>query len=82
MYQRAFPAGPYSCWDGRQWRYDAVSPDMAALQTAPSGVQAARWRGLSEPPPEHCLTCRGHGVVDHGDDDASREPLIDPCPDC
>ena len=82
VYQRRFPAGPYTCWDGRQWRQDAVSPLAAARETQPSPVQEAAWRGCTEPPPEHCLTCRGQGVVDQGDDPETGQALIEPCPDC
>ena len=82
VYQRRFPAGPYSCWDGTQWRHDAVSALAAARQTQPSRWQQTPWRGSLQPPPEHCLTCRGSGVIDQGPDPQTGDDLIDPCPDC
>ncbi|MCM5681193.1 hypothetical protein M8A51_16825 [Schlegelella sp. S2-27] len=82
VYQRRFPGGPYSCWDGRHWRQDAVSPQAAAIETQPSRWQQAAWRGSTEPPPGHCLTCRGAQVLDLGDDAETGQALIDPCPDC
>jgi hypothetical protein len=82
VYQRSFPAGPYTCWDGRQWRRDAISPMAAAFESQPSPHQAVRWRGLSEAPAAPCGTCRGQGVVDQGNDANTGEPLIEPCRDC
>ncbi len=82
VYQRNDPAGPFSCWDGRRWRADAATPAEAVRQTAFSRHLAASWRGLSAPSPEPCATCRGHGVIDQGDDEETGEALIDPCPDC
>jgi len=81
VYQRNDPAGPYACWDGRRWRADADTPAAALRQMAFSGHLGASWRGLSAPAPQPCETCRGHGVIDRGDDD-SGAALIDPCPDC
>ncbi|MCW7540367.1 hypothetical protein OOT46_21265 [Aquabacterium sp. A7-Y] len=82
VYQRQYPGGPYSCWDGTAWRNDALTPHAAARQLSSSPCQQAPWRGLLEAPSEHCMTCRGHGVVDQGDDADSGEALIEPCPDC
>jgi hypothetical protein len=52
VYQRNFPAGPYSRWDGQQWLQDRANVATAAVQTKPSRYQEAPWRGLvdaSEP---------------------------------
>lgn len=81
VYKRAYPAGPYSCWDARQWRLDAATPGDAARQLEPSAYQQVRWRGLASPSGEPCETCRGHGIVDLGpgeEDDLAMQP----CPDC
>ena len=51
VYQRNFPAGPYSCWDGEAWCGDATSPSSAAAEREHSPHQHASWRGLAEPPP-------------------------------
>ena len=52
VYQRPFPAGPYSRWDGGQWIGDAATPAAAAARTEPSRYQDAPWRGLAERPQE------------------------------
>jgi len=49
VYQRNFPAGPYSCWDGARWLQDRATVAVAAVQTRPSRYQEASWRGLVEP---------------------------------
>lgn len=49
VYQRQYPAGPYSFWDGQTWRADAASPEEAAFMTAPSSRQSCPWRGLMHP---------------------------------
>ena len=49
VYQRSFPAGPYSCWDGLQWLQDRADVATAAVQTTPSLYQEVPWRGLVEP---------------------------------
>lgn len=85
VYQRRWPAGPYSCWSGEGWFGDAVTPAAAARQQAPSRSQAAAWRGLAEPaePTDApCTTCGGHGVIDRGHDEESGEDSIGECPDC
>ena len=50
VYQRSFPAGPYSRWDTVQWRQDAAGVATAAGQIEPSAYQKASWRGLVESP--------------------------------
>jgi len=50
VYQRSFPAGPYSRWDAVQWRQDEAEVATAASGTKPSAYQAASWRGLVESP--------------------------------
>jgi hypothetical protein len=82
VYERLFPAGPYSCWNGAAWNADAYEPAAAARQDRLSDVQDARWRGLVEASAAPCATCRGHTVVDRGVDDDSGEDLIAECPDC
>ena len=82
VYERLFPAGPYSCWNGRAWNADAPRPAEAARQTRASDYQDARWRGLVEASAEPCATCRGHTVVDRGVDEDSGEDLIAECVDC
>lgn len=82
VYERLFPAGPYSCWNGAGWNADAPDPGAAAGQAAPSAFQEARWRGLIEASAEPCATCRGHTVVDRGFDEDSGEDLIAECADC
>ena len=82
VYQRNDPAGLYSCWDGSRWRDDAADAPTAVKQMRSSPWQDAPWRGLTDAATEHCATCRGHGVVDRGDDADTGEPLISPCPDC
>jgi hypothetical protein len=52
VYQRSYPGGTYSCWDGECWCTDAGTPEeAAALQGQRSAHQEASWRGLSEPEP-------------------------------
>lgn len=82
VYERLFPAGPYSCWNGASWNADASDPTAAARQPRPSAWQDARWRGLLEASAEPCATCRGHTVVDRGFDEDSGEDLIAECVDC
>lgn len=82
VYRRRWPAGPYSCWDGRQWRADAATPDAAAARTGPSRHAQAPWQGLVTPPDAPCLTCKGHTVRDHGVDEETGADLITECPDC
>ena len=50
VYQRSFPAGPYSRWDAVQWCQDAAGVATAAGQIEPSAYQKASWRGLVESP--------------------------------
>ena len=82
VYERRAPAGPYACWDGRQWRDDAGSVAAAALREDASAVQRAAWRGLVEAAPAPCATCRGNTVIDRGVDSESGADLIAECPDC
>ena len=82
VYQRRFPAGPYSCWDGTRWFGDATNAARAASGSAPSPHQDIGWRGLVHPSAAPCLSCRGHGVVDFGVDEESGEDLFAPCEEC
>lgn len=50
VYQRSFPAGPYSRWDAVQWCEDAAEAAAAADRDKPSAYQKASWRGLVESP--------------------------------
>ena len=76
VYQRRFPAGPYSRWDGQQWRQDGVSPAVAAADGAePSRHQDVAWRGLAERPVQepHQATASeaaGRNDADGAPDDA------------
>jgi hypothetical protein len=81
VYQREFPAGPYSCWDGLRWRLDAATPREAAAALQWSRYQSVRWRGLVAPSGERCETCKGVGVLDQGPEADEREAIV-PCPDC
>lgn len=78
VYERRFPGGPYTCWNGTTWNDDAASVDDAAVRRTPSRHQAVAWRGLSAP----CPTCKGNSVVDGGHDPDSGRDLIAECPDC
>jgi hypothetical protein len=49
VYQRQYPAGPYTFWDGQHWRADGASPEEAATMVAPSSRQSCPWRGLMHP---------------------------------
>jgi hypothetical protein len=82
VYERLFPGGPFSCWNGRAWNKDAHGPADAALQTTLSPHQNVPWRGLLQPSPAPCATCRGHTVVDRGFDQETGADLIAECPDC
>ncbi len=48
VYQRQYPAGPYSFWDGLRWHADALTPDEAASLASFSSCQKALWRGLAQ----------------------------------
>ena len=48
VYQRQYPGGPYSFWDGHVWHADAGTADEAAAMTALSPRQNCLWRGLTE----------------------------------
>lgn len=67
VYQRQYPAGPYSFWDGQTWHADAASPEEAATLAEPSMRQSCLWRGLvqklgaSEFLGEEGLQGPGHG---------------------
>lgn len=80
VYERRVSDGTYSCWDGTRWNQDADSPAEAAGRRTPSRDQDASWRGLAEPSDRPCATCRGHGVIDGGNDESP--DLIAECPDC
>ena len=82
VFQRRFPAGPYSCWSGDRWYGDSLSPAAAALEQKPSRHQAVPWRGLVSEPSEPCWACRGHTVIDLGFDAETEADLIDECPEC
>ena len=82
VYERRAPAGPYACWDGRRWRDDAANVAAAALRESASAIQRAAWRGLVEPAPARCTTCRGNTVIDRGVDIESGADLNVECPDC
>ena len=82
VYERLFPAGPYSCWNGRAWNVDADQPASAASQDGLSPYQRVGWRGLTTQTGEPCATCRGHTLVDRGFDAESGADLIGECPDC
>ena len=82
VYQRRWPGGPYTCWDGRAWRQDAATPQAAASRETPSATAHAPWRGLATPPDRPCLACKGHGVIDLGWDDERGVDLISECLDC
>lgn len=37
----------YSMWDGKQWLFGAMTPEVAATQTTPSSMQGKHlWRGV------------------------------------
>lgn len=82
VYQRRFPGGPYSCWDGTKWFGDAANAARAATTDAPSPHQDIGWRGLVSPSAAPCPTCRGHGVVDLGVHEDTGDDLMEPCEDC
>jgi hypothetical protein len=48
VYQRNYPGGLYSYWDGRAWCVDAATPEGAAEQDEASAHQDAPWRGLAD----------------------------------
>ena len=81
-YKRRFPAGPFSCWDGRQWLGDCATSALAAQSSALSRYQEANWRGLASPSGEVCATCRGEGVIDEGQAEVDGLAPLRPCPDC
>ena len=81
-YKRLFPAGPYSCWDGRAWFGDAATPAKAAAAVSRSAYQGASWRGLAASTELPCSLCRGHGVLDDGVDDDEGWPTLTECTEC
>jgi hypothetical protein len=82
VYERRAPAGPFACWDGVRWRRDVASIAAAARQEGASKVPRAAWRGLVEPSPAPCATCRGRTVLDRGIEAETGTDLIEECPDC
>jgi hypothetical protein len=82
VYQRRFPAGPYSCWSGQRWFGDAATAAVAATALEASRYPSAEWRGLRTPSSLPCAACRGHGVIDQGEDDPAGWPLLRDCPEC
>lgn len=82
VYERSYPGGPYSCWNGRAWNDDAPSPSAAATRTGASEHPAASWRGLVQKTGLPCATCRGRTVIDHGvDEDTGLDRIVE-CPEC
>jgi len=83
VYERAFPGGPFACWNGQTWNADAASIDEAAAATEASRYQRLSWRGLVDPPERPCATCKGHTVVDRGlfEGDEGEDRIVE-CPDC
>lgn len=81
-YRRRYPAGPFSCWTGQAWYGDAHSPQAAAAAKQASRHQQVPWQGLARLSDLPCSACKGHGVIDLGDDDAQGWPLLRECATC